>query len=79
MNQIEFLNNGLLFYDDKHNLKITFSLCKESKVLKTQTFLYVEKFNKEDDIELKVNNNKVKRILLFIIKKKIMNIHIILN
>ena len=48
------LDDGLVYFDNNnHEVKITFNKDKESKILtKTDTKLYIERFNKEDDIEL---------------------------
>lgn len=61
----EILENGLLYSDNNHKVKITFNVSKEGKVLdKTQSSLYIEKFNNEDDIELITKDNKVKENII---------------
>ena len=61
----EILENGLLYSDNNHKVRITFNVSKEGKVLdKKQSSLYIEKFNNEDDIELITKDNKVKENII---------------
>ena len=63
--KIKILDNGFLYFDNNHQVKITFNLTKDSEIVKkNKTSLFIKKFNNEDDIELLVDDNKVKENII---------------
>ena len=65
----KLINNGFIYFDDSHQVKLTFKNEVLSKILKKDdTTLFIEKFNNEDDIEILVKDKKVKENI--IINKK---------
>ena len=69
LNKTKLLDNGFEISDNQnHKIKLEVTKDKDSKTLKKDNYLFIENFNKEDDIEFVVFNDKVKENV--IINKK---------